>query len=1084
VGAPQLPLKGLLINVPADKAAQLTNIDSEVQPFSGYRIYPVPQPALDTLNGMAAVGSAFTQDQFAYSTDGFYPQAVADLGQSYLFGEQVKQQVRFYPIGFNPASGELMLYRRIVLRIDYVDARYAKVSAPVPIPWQPPASSGGILSSVAVGFAAAPLVINPISPILSSLGIAVTAIWSPPDAAQGEVYKILTDTEGIYRISKDYLEANGVDTAAINLNQLRIYSLGEEIAIEVFDQNSDDRFDDTDYIRFYAQAVDSQYAKYSNQNVYWLTLSGGQSEPRRMARVNAAPSGGLLATDFADIAHTEQNIVYYLKAPGPDGIERWFYNNYVQGTEHSGGGLPKAFTITVPQPTSTGTLTISMVGQTDTFHEVKVAINGVEQNFNWSEISYFQATLDDVPLLAGNNTVTLQCLSADGNDSIIVDWFEVAYQRDYMAVDNTLRFAPDSGSRYLIDGFSETTLLAYDISDPTDVVIIDNAVISGVNPYSFEFEPATAGSAYLVLASAVSKIPVGLIEDTAADLALNASGADYILVTHRDLGWDQNGGQLAWLTDLITHREDQGLRVQVVDIEDIYDQFSYGIKSPQALKDFLAYAYDNWSPPAPRYVLLVGDSTYDPKDHWGEADDTAYLPTYLMFTNFKGETVTDQWFVTFAGDDAVADMHIGRLPAANSAQATVMVDKIIAYESAVNERTWTNNLLLVADNQRPGGAYAYEAVFEIINEDAAALVPDAMAEPVKGYLNDYVSAAFLTDDIIDTVNDGVLLVNYAGHGATQIMAEEHIFEADDVVALTNTDKLAFFVSMSCETGFFAYPEVWYFPSLAEALMRSEAGAVAALMPTGMTSTDGQQVLDAAVFEAIFKKDIRTLGAAIADAKQTLIANGDGYFEQISDTFLLFGDPATGLKLPLPHIPTNISAIRQDGAVTIDWEAVLDCNDNPVKGYNVYRATTASGPFSKINTQLITETVFVHTDAVVGITAGISGGATSSYYGVSAVDDAGLESAQSMAVSPASIGSSGSTAAESVGCFISTTGQSAAQLSLVIWVLLTVTGVVCIWRTAHGSRRKVSRYSHNKSNTCLPCRRLSEGENPEPLNLEP
>jgi hypothetical protein len=73
VGAPQLPLKGLLINVPADKAAQLTNIDSEVQPFSGYRIYPVPQPALDTLNGMAAVGSAFTQDQFAYSTDGFYP---------------------------------------------------------------------------------------------------------------------------------------------------------------------------------------------------------------------------------------------------------------------------------------------------------------------------------------------------------------------------------------------------------------------------------------------------------------------------------------------------------------------------------------------------------------------------------------------------------------------------------------------------------------------------------------------------------------------------------------------------------------------------------------------------------------------------------------------------------------------------------------------------------------------------------------------------------------------------------------------------------------------------------------------------
>jgi hypothetical protein len=483
----------------------------------------------------------------------------------------------------------------------------------------------------------------------------------------------------------------------------------------------------------------------------------------------------------------------------------------------------------------------------------------------------------------------------------------------------------------------------------------------------------------------------------------------------------------------------------VFDIEDIYDQFSYGIKSPQALKDFFAYAHGNWPKPAPQYVLLAGDSTYDPKDHWGEADGTAYLPTYLIFTDYKGETVTDQWFVTFAGDDAIADMHIGRLPAADSAQATVMVDKIIAYESAANPRTWTNNLLLVADNQRPGSDYAYEAVFETINEDAAAQLPETMADPVRGYLNDYVSAAFLTADIIDTVNNGVLLVNYAGHGATQIMAEEHIFDAADVAALTNTDKLAFFVSMSCETGFFAYPEVWYFPSLAEALMRSEAGAVAALMPTGMTSTEGQQVLDAAVFEAIFKKDIRTLGAAVAEAKQTLLANGNSYFEQISDTFLLFGDPATALKLPLPRIPTGIRVTKDDRQVTVAWQPVLDCNDNPVAGYNIYRATSAAGPFSKINTQLINDTVFVDTDSAVGIT-GSGDSSNSGYYSVSAVDDAGIEGAPSLAVSPTAISSAGPAAAGAAGCFIGTAGQSATQASFVIWLLLAITGVVCVRRS--------------------------------------
>ena len=61
--------------------------------------------------GMAAVGQAFYQDQSAYNADGFYPQQVAKLGQSYVFREQIKQQIIFYPLDFNPVSGELNLYQ-------------------------------------------------------------------------------------------------------------------------------------------------------------------------------------------------------------------------------------------------------------------------------------------------------------------------------------------------------------------------------------------------------------------------------------------------------------------------------------------------------------------------------------------------------------------------------------------------------------------------------------------------------------------------------------------------------------------------------------------------------------------------------------------------------------------------------------------------------------------------------------------------------------------------------------------------------------------------------------------------------------
>jgi hypothetical protein len=82
----------------------------------------------------------------------------------------------------------------------------------------------------------------------------------------------------------------------------------------------------------------------------------------------------------------------------------------------------------------------------------------------------------------------------------------------------------------------------------------------------------------------------------------------------------------------------------------------------------------------------VGDSTYDPKDHWMEGDTTAYLPTYLIFTDYKGETVTDEWFVTISGEDAIADMYIGRLPAADATDAAIMAAKIIAYETTAQHQ--------------------------------------------------------------------------------------------------------------------------------------------------------------------------------------------------------------------------------------------------------------------------------------------------------------------------------------------------------------------------------------------------------------
>ena len=167
----------------------------------------------------------------------------------------------------------------------------------------------------------------------------------------------------------------------------------------------------------------------------------------------------------------------------------------------------------------------------------------------------------------------------------------------------------------------------------------------------------------------------------------------------------------------------------VVDIEDLFDEFGYGLVSPQAVKEFITYAYESWQSPAPQYVLLVGDTSYDYKDNWNTGA-VNYVPGHLIYTEHLGETISDDWYVQVSGADAVPDLYIGRLPANSAAQAEAMITKIVSYESAANSKGWEKRLTLVADNQ----AEEWESVFETMNEDAAAILPAGLAAPERFYL--------------------------------------------------------------------------------------------------------------------------------------------------------------------------------------------------------------------------------------------------------------------------------------------------------------------------------------------------------------
>jgi len=322
----------------------------------------------------------------------------------------------------------------------------------------------------------------------------------------------------------------------------------------------------------------------------------------------------------------------------------------------------------------------------------------------------------------------------------------------------------------------------------------------------------------------------------------------------------------------------------VVTIEQVYDEFSYGLADPTAIRDFLRHAHQHWARPAPRYVLLVGDASYDYRDNL-QAPNKNLVPTYLVQTHFVGETASDNWFVDF-DDDGLPDMAIGRLPVKSAAEARIVVDKIVNYERDPTPGEWRRRVLFVADDDQP----AFEATSDDLIDNY--LPPDYQATRV--YLSAFANPEESRARIIAAFNQGAAIVNYVGHAALNVWAREKVFSSADIAELRNGSKLPFVVTMTCLDGYFHHPQV---NCLAEELLLAEGkGALAVFAPTSEALPGDQDVLARALFEALFAGDDPTLGEAIMRAKRSLPDGGRGY-EDLIETYTLLGDPALRLVQP-------------------------------------------------------------------------------------------------------------------------------------------------------------------------------------------
>ena len=772
---------------------------------------------------------------------------------------------------------------------------------------------------------------------------------------EGTWLRIFVAEEGMYRISGADLEAAGVSLGDVEPASLRLhYGGGKALSISeinppqampevglVVEDGGDGRLDADDFVLFWAEPVSRweyvqasrsfQYRHnlYTHENAYWLGFGGGEGQRAEQR------SGALVASDpqeptsYRVRIHEEAeqfvlNQLYSIKSG-----YTWYWEDF-RGNARN---FPVVVRQAVPEPV---TVRLGFIGAPDTRSRFSVRWNGEAIG----TVSFaIPAHSSQTPV--ASDTLRAAMGAQEGLNHLGIfhsgnpcrfDWYEVEYSRSFVAERGELIFTyPLTGtSQFRLAGFADEQPRVFEVSAGL-AEVVDFAYDAQAGTVIFQDQPGDVPRQYAVGGAATWKRPVRIELDLPGKLTTGAWGADWVAIYHRD--FRAAAERLAqWRAK--DDRFGPPLRTVAIDVQDIYDEFSGGLLDPAAIRNFLAYAAEHWDP-APLFVALVGDGSYDYKNNSALSQGN-WIPPFQ-----DGDSTYDEWYTRVVGGDLFPDMAIGRLTVQTAAEADALADKIIAYDRAPELGPWQSRVALVADDlvnrDKPLNVEEYflnhsEYMAQNVMPKALDLTKLYIAQfPLEGQTKPRARDAF-----IRLLNKGALIVTYLGHGTYDRLAHEWMFLLSrDLDAVKNGGRLPLFFTAASQVGVFDDPVRISIP---EAFLKKENGGVIGMIcATRVGWHDTNVELAIQFYEQMYYtgREHVPIGLALTEAKQLLLPRynprGNTTFRNIQ-RYSLFGDPATRLAMPRFQVQVDVAdSLHALGEVAIAGQ-VLDAAGAPATAY--------------------------------------------------------------------------------------------------------------------------------------------------------
>jgi uncharacterized repeat protein (TIGR01451 family) len=681
--------------------------------------------------------------------------------------------------------------------------------------------------------------------------------------------KISVEAEGWYQVSKSQLVAAGLNPNA-DARTLQLYAEGIEQPILILG-NQSGPLGPNDSIEFYGTGIDTPF---SGTRVYWL-ISGSHAGTR-VTPVPAINSGSSAPSSFPFTVVLEQRTTYFATLLNGENNDNFF------GAAVTSEPVDQQLTVANADPNSSMQVSvdITLQGATDQqAHSVSVSFNGAsigEMDFaNLTNVTQ-NFPIDRSLLQNGVNTVTLTALQGD-NDVSVVQSIALHYPHTYDADANWLKATAPAGSMLHVSGFTGQQVQVFDITNPLSIEQLNGTVTQDTASYGITLGiPPASGQERTLLVFSSDQIspPSALCFHKPSTLATQSVGSQMIIITYP--------GFQAALAPLVQMHESRGQTVQVVTIDEVFDAFNYGERSPFAMRTFLQNAA---SQPfrKPQFLLLVGGASLDPRDYLGFGDFD-FVPTRMIETAaFK--TASDDWFSDFK-QNGYATIATGRLPVRTVADTELVVSKIVNFEKNLPANAGNQQALLVAD-QNIGADFTTATKF------AATDLPSAL-QPTEIFA-DGMDPNVVSQQILAALNSGPLLVNYSGHGAEEQWSFEDLLDDTSAATLTNSNQLSVYFLMDCLNGFF---QDVYATSLAQSLLLApNGGAVAVWASSGFTTQPPQASMNQALLSILKSNPSTPLGVAVLQSKSGVTDN------DVRRTWIFFGDPA----MTLPLAPSSYTA---------------------------------------------------------------------------------------------------------------------------------------------------------------------------------